>query len=163
QVARQHAVIERTPEGYRFRHLTDKGTSRLNGGPVSGVVPLPDGDRLELGQTLLIFRQRQRIEPSLPLPPVPHAAPHPPQPPPSHRGGPEVAGGGEAARRYPLEHGENAVGNALEGARGIDLAGQESSSPRRMAGRQASLTFSGESLIIRDLESPGGTFVNRQR
>ena len=58
QVARQHAEIERTPEGYRFRHLTDKGSSRLNGKPVGGLESLRDGDRLELGQTLLVFRQR---------------------------------------------------------------------------------------------------------
>src|SRR5262249_25650138 len=42
QVARQHAVIERTPEGYRFLHLADKGTSRLNGKPVVGSAPLCD-------------------------------------------------------------------------------------------------------------------------
>lgn len=58
KVARQHAEIERTPEGYLFRHLTEKGTSRVNGKPVGAAEPLRDGDRLELGQTLLIFRQR---------------------------------------------------------------------------------------------------------
>jgi hypothetical protein len=58
QVARQHAAIERTPDGYSFRHLADMGTSRLNGKPVSSVMTLHDGDRLELGQTLLVFRQR---------------------------------------------------------------------------------------------------------
>src|SRR5262245_60658290 len=80
-----------------------------------------------------------------------------------HRWELEVVRGREVGRRHPLDQGEIVLGNALEGARGIDLACQEASSPRRMAGRQASLTVSGESLIIRDLESPGGTFVNRQR
>ena len=46
---------------------------------------------------------------------------------------------------------------------GFDLADQESDSPRRMAGRHACITAAGDALSIRDLESPGGTFVNRQR
>ena len=32
-----------------------------------------------------------------------------------------------------------------------------------MAARQAQLDLSAQGLTIRDLESPGGTFVNRQR
>src|SRR4051794_14231034 len=75
----------------------------------------------------------------------------------------EVVRGREIGRRYALDPGELLIGNALAGARGVDLAGEETNSPRRMAGRQASLTVSGETLTIRDLESPGGTFVNRQR
>ena len=34
---------------------------------------------------------------------------------------------------------------------------------RRMAARHAAITAAGQDLTIRDLESPGGTFVNRQR
>ncbi len=60
--------------------------------------------------------------------------------------------------------GESPIGNALAGARGFDLADQEDpSSPRRMAGKQACLTATADALSIRDLDSPGGTFVNRQR
>lgn len=81
----------------------------------------------------------------------------------SHRWELEVVRGRELGRRYPLDPGELVIGNLLAGARGIDLADQETSSTRRMAGRHASLTASGEGLTIRDLESPGGTFVNRQR
>jgi hypothetical protein len=57
-VARQHAEIESTPQGYVFRHLAAQASSRLNGRAVTGSEPLKDGDRLELGKTVLVFRQR---------------------------------------------------------------------------------------------------------
>jgi hypothetical protein len=71
--------------------------------------------------------------------------------------------GRDVGRRFVLAAGEATLGNALAGASGIDLGEQEAKSARRMAGRQACLSVNGESLTIRDLESPGGTFVNRQR
>ncbi len=58
EVARQHAEIEATPQGYLFRHLAGQKPSRINGKTVTGTEPLHDGDRLELGKTLLVFRQR---------------------------------------------------------------------------------------------------------
>jgi hypothetical protein len=76
----------------------------------------------------------------------------------------EVVRGREPGRRHTLAGGETVLGNDLAGAPGLDLAGQEvAGSPRRMAGRQSALVLSGGTLSIRDLESPGGTFVNRQR
>jgi len=75
----------------------------------------------------------------------------------------EVIRGRNVGRRYQVNTGETTMGNALAGAPGFDLADQEPNSPRRMAGRHACLTAAGEALSIRDLESPGGTFVNRQR
>ncbi len=57
-VARQHAEIEATSQGYFFRHLAAQRPSRLNGKTVTGTEPLHDGDRLELGKTVLVFRQR---------------------------------------------------------------------------------------------------------
>ena len=75
----------------------------------------------------------------------------------------EVVRGRDVGRTYELDPGETVVGNALNGQRGLDLLDQEGSSPRRMAARQASIAWSGTDLSIRDLESPGGTFVNQQR
>jgi hypothetical protein len=46
---------------------------------------------------------------------------------------------------------------------GLDLGPQEAGSPRRMAQRQAQVLNDGAGLTVIDLESPGGTFVNRQR
>ena len=75
----------------------------------------------------------------------------------------EVVRGRVSGHRYVLEPGETVVGNALNGTKGVDLAEQEGNSPRKMAGRQAALTSTSQELTIRDLESPGGTFVNQQR
>lgn len=81
-----------------------------------------------------------------------------------NRWGVEVVRGREPGRRYALADGETTVGNAPGGAPGhLSLADQEGASPRRMTGRQAALIVSGDALAIRDLDGPGGTFVNRQR
>ena len=75
----------------------------------------------------------------------------------------EVVRGTDAGRLFVVRAGETVLGNALNGATGIDLAEQEGASPRRMAARQAQLECGGAGLALRDLDSPGGTFVNRQR
>ena len=75
----------------------------------------------------------------------------------------ETVRGRESGRVYALGRGETVLGNAPGGGPGLDLGHQEGDSPRRMAARQAQLDLSAQGLTIRDLESPGGTFVNRQR
>lgn len=57
-VARRHAEIEATASGYLLHNHDSKGRTRVNGTPVTAPQPLHDGDRIELGQTLLVFRQR---------------------------------------------------------------------------------------------------------
>jgi hypothetical protein len=57
-VARRHAEIESTPRGYLLHHLAEKGTTRVNSKSVTADQLLQDGDRIELGNTLLVFRQR---------------------------------------------------------------------------------------------------------
>ena len=75
----------------------------------------------------------------------------------------EVVRGREIGRVFPVVGGTVVLGNELNGEPGIDLGSQEGSSPRRMAPRQAILEGSAVGLTLRDLESPVGTFVNRQR
>jgi FHA domain len=76
----------------------------------------------------------------------------------------QVVRGREPGRVFALTSGEVVLGNAPGNGTGIDLANQEGDSPaRRMASRHASLDCSKVGLALRDLESPGGTFVNRQR
>jgi len=58
QVARQHAEIEVTREGYVLRNFAPSGRTRVNGAVVEDTQNLKDGDRVELGQTVLVFRQR---------------------------------------------------------------------------------------------------------
>jgi hypothetical protein len=57
-VARRHAEIEATSGGYVLHHLADKGLTRVNGSAVKDRQSLKDGDRIELGHTLVVFRQR---------------------------------------------------------------------------------------------------------
>jgi hypothetical protein len=57
-VARSHAEIESTPRGYVLHHLASKASTRVNGTTVKDLHPLRDADRIELGHTLLVFRQR---------------------------------------------------------------------------------------------------------
>lgn len=75
----------------------------------------------------------------------------------------EVVRGAEPGRRYVLPAGPCTLGNALAGEPGVDLAKQEGASPKRMAGRQARLECGNGGLVVRDLDTPGGTFVNRER
>jgi hypothetical protein len=57
-IVRRHAEIERAGGRFLLRELDGAGRTRVNGKAVGGDVPLADGDRIELGHTLLIFRQR---------------------------------------------------------------------------------------------------------
>src|SRR5262245_35778490 len=75
----------------------------------------------------------------------------------------EVVRGHAVGRVYPLATGETIVGNGHDGQAKIDLGDQEAGSPRRMAARHAAISLDGPELTIRDLDTPGGTFVNRQR
>jgi hypothetical protein len=75
----------------------------------------------------------------------------------------EVVRGREVGRVFALGPGRNVLGNALNGEPGIDLGPQEGTSPRRMAPRQAVVELTSGGISLRDLESPGGTFLNRQR
>ena len=75
----------------------------------------------------------------------------------------DVVRGRAVGQQYLLNPGETILGNASSGERGLELADQEGNSPRKMAARHAVLLATNDELTIRDLESPGGTFVNQQR
>ncbi len=57
-VARQHAEIVATGRDYILKGLAPAGRTAVNGVVVVGERALADGDRIELGQTLLLFRRR---------------------------------------------------------------------------------------------------------
>ena len=75
----------------------------------------------------------------------------------------EVVRGRDVGRAYALQTGETLLGNALDRGSGLDLSEQETSSARRMSGQHACLIATNDAIWIRDLESPGGTFVSGQR
>ncbi len=58
-VARRHAEIVAIGREYVLQSLAPAGRTKVNGKVVvEGGQPLQDGDRIELGQTLLLFRRR---------------------------------------------------------------------------------------------------------
>ena len=57
-IARKHAEIASTSAGYILRNHAQAGRTLLNGKPVNVETMLKDGDRLTLGQTQILFRQR---------------------------------------------------------------------------------------------------------
>jgi len=57
-VARRHAEIVVEGRDFVLRDLDGRGRTAVNGAVVTGPRPLLDGDRIELGQTLLLFRRR---------------------------------------------------------------------------------------------------------
>ncbi|MDG3005561.1 FHA domain-containing protein [Paludisphaera mucosa] len=57
-VERAHAEIVRSGDGYVLRNLSRSGATRVNGVASPGERRLGDGDRIQLGQTSLIFRRR---------------------------------------------------------------------------------------------------------
>ena len=58
EVARKHAEIEESNGSYSLQNHDAKSRTRVNGQPLTGRQTLKDGDRIELGHTLLVFRQR---------------------------------------------------------------------------------------------------------
>lgn len=75
----------------------------------------------------------------------------------------EVVRGRETGRTYALARGATVLGSKPDGASAINLGPQEGDGPRRMAPRQAEVDCGTQGMTLRDLDSPGGTFVNRQR
>ncbi len=75
----------------------------------------------------------------------------------------EVVRGADPGRRFALGRGLLVLGRGPRDRGAIDLSGQEGSTLRPMEVRHASLESSDFGLVLRDLESPGGTFVNRRR
>jgi hypothetical protein len=57
-VSRRHAEIVIHGREFVLNNLAPPGRTRVNGQVVDGGRPLQDGDRIELGQTLLLFRRR---------------------------------------------------------------------------------------------------------
>ncbi len=57
-ISREHAEIESTGNGYVLHNRDPQGRTKVNSKPVNTSQPLQDGDRIELGKTLLVFRQR---------------------------------------------------------------------------------------------------------
>ena len=77
-----------------------------------------------------------------------------------------VVRGARVGQVFPLAEGDLTLGNRSPRAADpafLGLLDQEGSSPRKMAAEHATLSRSAAGWTIRDLETPGGTFVNNRR
>lgn len=64
---------------------------------------------------------------------------------------------------YPLLDGKNVIGRSADKPADIDLIGQESPDQIWSSRQHAIVTVSGRTMVIEDMNSLNGTFVNRQR
>jgi len=66
-VSRAHARLVPVPDGWRIEDLGSRNGTRVNNRD-TGAALLADGDRIRIGETRLIFRQKIRREPDTPVP-----------------------------------------------------------------------------------------------
>jgi hypothetical protein len=59
-VSRDHAIIEQSPQGYTIRDTGSRNGTKLNNAPVKAPVLLQDGDRIDIGPTILWFRSSEQ-------------------------------------------------------------------------------------------------------
>jgi hypothetical protein len=74
-----------------------------------------------------------------------------------------VVRGEKMGESFPIWAGPNLIGRVNEGKGCINLVGQEAPERVWTSRRHALLSFEAEQLILEDLGSLNGTFVNRQR
>ncbi|OWK43639.1 FHA domain containing protein [Fimbriiglobus ruber] len=67
------------------------------------------------------------------------------------------------ARPYPILEGENYIGRSVDRPVDIDLEGQEAIEQIWVSRRHAVITFRNNEMVLEDLNSLNGTFVNRTR
>ena len=99
-------------------------------------------------------------------PAVAEAAPAeagPPALPPGAQPKLKVARGLKIGLEYPLYEGHNFIGRADEKPVDIDLEDQESPEKQWVSRQHAVITFENGQLIIEDLNSSNGTYLNRNR
>lgn len=83
-VSRRHAEIEPVGASWRLKDLESANGTRHNGKVLLAPVPLLDGDTIELGQTRLRVKNRDRTQqPLTPEPTIMETTPFPPTRPPS--------------------------------------------------------------------------------
>lgn len=83
-VSRRHAEIEPVGNSWRLKDLESANGTRHNGKVLLAPVPLLDGDTIELGQTRLRVKSRDRTQqPITPEPTIMETTPFPPTRPPA--------------------------------------------------------------------------------
>lgn len=75
----------------------------------------------------------------------------------------EVVRGERLGSTFPVLEGRNVVGRMVNGPVDIDLTGQEPPERVWTSRHHACVIFDGKAVILEDMNSLNGTFVNRQR
>lgn len=75
----------------------------------------------------------------------------------------EVVRGEKLGSAYPILEGRNVVGRTVNTPVDIDLTGQEPTERVWTSRQHACVIFDGKTVILEDMSSLNGTFVNRQR
>jgi pSer/pThr/pTyr-binding forkhead associated (FHA) protein len=163
-VAPVHACIVRNPDGYAIQE-SGQGPIFLNGALISGGAWLNNGDKIELGQALLLFKSKVRANPgvyampvqAVPIPapiPLPYAtavAPAPvPQPQPQQSAPYLVDAFGT---EYKLAPGSNSLGR--DPASTVPLAWDSS-----VSRQHAEIILDSSGTRLTDLGSKNGTKLN---
>lgn len=86
-----------------------------------------------------------------------------PPPKPTHQVHLEVVRGERLGVTYPVLHGKNYLGRSVNQPVDIDLTGQEPVERVWTSRQHAIIHFDGRALILEDLNSLNGTYVNRLR
>lgn len=66
EVSKQHAFLQRTPQGWRIQDLNSRNGLFVNGGKVREAF-LKDGDRLMIGPYTLVFEIAEAAQPYKPM------------------------------------------------------------------------------------------------
>jgi ABC transport system ATP-binding/permease protein len=149
QVSALHARLERFPGGVRLVPLSRQNTTLLNGHPADGPTLVKAGDRIRLGSTGPVLEVLS-LSADGPTPPVEGDSTDA-----TIRAGEshmKMLRGTAAARRFPLDDG---------GVFGRDLgkATYVLDHPH-VSRRHAAARLDGGSVLLSDLGSPNGTFLN---
>jgi pSer/pThr/pTyr-binding forkhead associated (FHA) protein len=145
ELSRRHASISRRDGHLVVEDLGSTNGTVVNGRRISEPTPTAPGDSIEVGMTTL------RV-----LKPAPEAGRRAPQ----AAGAPldlEIVDGAAAGTRVPVEDKPVVFGRAEDGVRNL---GQD----RDLSRRHASVSvLDGRRLLLEDLGSTNGTFINSQR
>jgi eukaryotic-like serine/threonine-protein kinase len=146
-ISRKHAVIEPNGGGLVIKDLGSLNGIFVNDQRVGaeGHI-LRDGDRIEIGRTKMVFRSAPGA-PNLPAPPPPPRS--------GHLAGLLITEPDGAAREFELPATPITVGRSVDNQLFI--------SDNAVSRKHASIEPDGANLVIKDLGSAGGIFVNGYR
>lgn len=154
RLSRQHARVDLGPEGLTLTDLGSANGTRVNGQRVSGTQPLHGGDRIQMGETIIVVEGSAARQESGATVVVPTAQGPTTPMPPRGAGAPRLVQQGDG-RAYPLDRPAMVIGRQP----GNEIAIADLQSSRQ----HARFDLQGGQLTVTDLGSANGTHVNGAR